>query len=71
MEEIMDVVETMETEDVVEEVTRSGNGMKILGGTAIVGALAFGGYKLFKYLRKKKEEKDYASPVTIIDDYED
>lgn len=39
------------------EPVKSGNGLKVLGGVAILGVIGFGVYKLVKTLKKKKEDK--------------
>ena len=50
--EVIDVIDEVELEPV-----KSGNGLKVLGGAAILGAIGFGVYKLVKKLKKKKEDQ--------------
>ena len=66
MEENMEIMEN-EVIDVVEDIapTGSGNGLKVAGGLLAIVGLAYGGYKLFKH-RKAKKEKECSGPVDVI-----
>lgn len=56
------ITENNEVMEVAEDVVTSGSGigLKLVGGTLILGGLIYGGTKLFKKIRAKKAEKDGA-----------
>lgn len=53
-QEIMTTFEDVEVADVVE--ASSGNGLKYVGGALALAGLAYGGYRLFKKRKAKKEQ---------------
>lgn len=61
-QEIMTTFEDVEVADVVE--VSSGNGLKYVGGVLALAGLAYGGYKLFKRHKAKKEQ---AQVVEVIE----
>ena len=66
MNENMEIMEN-EVMETVEEIapTGSGNGLKAVGGLLAIVGLAYGGYKLFKH-RKAKKEKEASGSVDVI-----
>lgn len=56
------ITENNEVMEVAEDVVTSGSGvgLKLVGGTLILGGLIYGGIKLFKKIRAKRAEKDVA-----------
>lgn len=46
--------EIMETTSEVIESTGSGNGLKVLGGVALIVGLAYGGWRLIKKIKNRK-----------------
>ena len=47
-DEVMEVAEVMPAS--------SGNGLKVVGGLAVVGGLIYGGYRLIRKLKSKKND---------------
>lgn len=62
-DEVMEVVEVMPN--------NSGNGLRVIGGLAVVGGLIYGGYKLIRKLKSKKSDGVIeADPKYVEDDVE-
>lgn len=61
-QEIMTNNEVTEVTEEIMEVS-SGNGLKLVGGALIIAGLAYGGYRLIKKLKAKKEKTDVVEVV--------
>lgn len=74
-QEIMENVEVIEMEPEELVSASSGSGLKLVGGVLILVGLAYGGYKLIRKLKAKKEQEAIpesleAETVETIDDVE-
>lgn len=61
-QEIMTNNEVVEAAEEIVEVG-SGSGLKLVGGALIIAGLAYGGYRLIKKLKAKKDQTDVIDMV--------
>lgn len=67
--ENQEIMTNNEVVEVAEEVIEAGfgNGLKLVGGTLIIAGLAYGGYRLFKKLKSKKDAAKLDEAVDYVD----
>ena len=63
------IMENNEVIEVAEDIVKSGSGigLKLVGGTLLLGGAIYGGIKLFKKIKAKKTEKDEAVDVKFTE----